>query len=377
MRIAHVCLSNYYSEGHLYQENELVRQHLDDGHDVLVIASTEIIASSGQPAYTTPGVSDDNGLRLVRLAYRSFPPVIARKLRIHWGVYGLLDDFHPDVIMFHGCAGWEIRAAARYVRDFPSVKLYVDSHTDWQHSATTFLSKAILHKFYYRRVLQGALPQVEKLLCVSTEVMDFAREIYAVPDSLLEFYPLGGRPIPDDEYRERRNRTRADLGLEEGQVLMVQAGKQTRRKRLVESLKALRRVDNPSLRLVVAGVLHEDIRGTVEELVAADSRATCVGWKSSEALTDLLCAADIYLQPGTQSVTMQHSLCCRCAVILNDVPAHKAYPDDNGWRIDSDESLVTVFSGIDGADLKAMSSSSYEFACRHLDYRVLSRRILE
>lgn len=377
MRIAHLCLSNYYSEGHLYQENELVRQHRDDGHHVLVIASTEIIAASGQPTYTAPGISEDDGIRLVRLAYRGLPHIIARKLRIHRGVYDSLSEFRPDVIMFHGCAGWEVRTAARYVRDFPEAKLYLDSHTDWQHSATTVLSREILHKIYYRRVLRSALPQVEKILCVSTEVMDFARQIYAVPDSLLEFYPLGGRPIPDDEYHERRNRVRAGLGLEEGHVLMVQAGKQTLRKRLVASLKALRRVDNPDLRLVVAGVLHEDIRGEVEELIAADSRATSVGWKSSEELTDLLCAADIYLQPGTQSVTMQHSLCCRCAVILNDVPAHKVYPDDNGWRIDSDESLVAAFSAIRDADLVAMSARSYAFACRHLDYKVLSRRILE
>ena len=43
MKIAHICLSCFYIDGFSYQENELVRQNVSDGHDVLVITSTETI----------------------------------------------------------------------------------------------------------------------------------------------------------------------------------------------------------------------------------------------------------------------------------------------------------------------------------------------
>ena len=43
MKIAHICLSNFYVDGFGYQENDLVREHVAAGHDVLVLASTETI----------------------------------------------------------------------------------------------------------------------------------------------------------------------------------------------------------------------------------------------------------------------------------------------------------------------------------------------
>jgi hypothetical protein len=41
MKIVHMCLSCFYIDGYFYQENEIIRQNVDDGHDVVVIASTE------------------------------------------------------------------------------------------------------------------------------------------------------------------------------------------------------------------------------------------------------------------------------------------------------------------------------------------------
>ena len=54
MKIAHVCLSNFYIDRVGYQENELVRQHVEDGHDVVVIASTETYAADGTLTYVAP-----------------------------------------------------------------------------------------------------------------------------------------------------------------------------------------------------------------------------------------------------------------------------------------------------------------------------------
>ena len=51
---------------------------------------------------------------------------------------------------------------------------------------------------------------------------------------------------------------------------------------------------------------------------------------SVEELNDLLCGTDVYLQPGTQSVTMQNSLCARCAVVIDDVPSHRIHHEGIG-----------------------------------------------
>ena len=92
-------------------------------------------------------------------------------------------------------------------------------------------------------------------------------------------------------------------------------------------------------------------------------------------MTNLLCAADIYVQPGTQSVTMQQSLCCRCVVILDKVKSHYPYVNENGWLIQSQEELNDIINSIDKVDLSKMQRKSFKIACKLLNYVTLSKRI--
>lgn len=377
MRIAHICLSNWYIEGLLYQENELIRQHVQAGHEVLVIASTETHGDDGKVAYTKPSeFIGPEGARVVRLPYRLWPAPLARKLRVHVGVYRQLDEFHPQAMLFHGTCGWEVATAARYARDHPEVSFYIDSHEDRYNSARSLVSREVLHKLYYRYCLGRAWPFAEKILCVSLETMDFVEQTYRVPRGKLEFFPLGGRPVAAAEYARRRGATRRELGIGDGEVLLVQSGKQTRRKNLIQALHAFRAAARANARLKIAGTLDDDIRDEASRLIAEDSRAEFLGWRNAAELTDLLCAADVYLQPGTQSVTMQHSLCCHCAVIIDDVPSHRVYVDGNGWLINDRTPLEAALAGIADADLLQMQERSFAIASRMLDYAKLADRVL-
>ncbi len=377
MRIAHLCLSNWFVDGVGYQENELVRQHIADGHDVLVIASTETHSDEGKLTYTNPadyiGVE---GARVIRITYRKFmPEVVMRKLRMHIGLRDLLNTFRPEVILFHGTCGWELLTTASYVKANPSVSLYVDSHEDRYNSARNWLSRELLHRQYYGRILRFVLPRIKKVLCYSPESIDFVESTYFIHRKKLELYPLGGRPIPDDEYASRRDATRATRGIADDQVLIVQAGKQTSRKKILDSLTAISSNENNKLRFLVAGNIDSSILDEVTTGINSDDRIHFLGWKSFDELTDLLCAADIYLQPGTQSVTMQHSLCCRCTVILDDVPSHQMYVKQNGWLIGRDGTLSEIISNIKNVDLDVMKLASFRFAQEHLDYALLAKRI--
>lgn len=378
MRILHCCLSCFYIDGHGYQENELVRQHVEDGHDVYVIASTETFSSDGKLCYTRPSeYLGADGAPVTRLPYRKWlPERIMRKLRFNTGVYKAIARFRPDAILFHGACGWELRTVARYVERHPKTLFYVDSHEDWNNSAKGIVSRELLHKLFYGFVLRSVIPAVRKILCVSTETMDFVQQVYRVPASLLELFPLGGHPIPTQDYAVRRSKIRNKCNIAADQILFIQSGKQSRRKKLVEALRAFAKVPDQRLRLFIVGVIQDDIRSEVATLVDADRRVSHLGWKSTEELTDLLCAADVYLQPGTQSATMQHSLCCHCAVILDDVPSHQLYLQGNGWLLNSQLTLEGAIASAANADLPAMQERSYSLARRMLDYSALSKRVL-
>ena len=379
MRILHLCLSNFYVDGFAYQENELVQQNVKDGHVVEVIASTEIIRTDGSLAHVPTGrYLGTDGAMVERVAYRRLAPRwVMAKLRMHPRIYQRIEAFQPDVILFHCACGWEIRTAARYVRAHPHVRLYIDSHEDFVNSARGWVSKWILHYGYYRPVLRSALDVVSKILPVSISCMDFIRDFYGVPQDRLEFFPLGGAVPDDGEYYTARQEMRQSLGIADGDVLIVQSGKIDATKKLVEALEAFTKVDDPTLRFVVPGLIQADVVERVQDLVKADRRINLLGWKSAEELRAILCAADVYCQPGTQSATMQMSVANRCAILLDDVASHKPYLDGNGWLIGTNQTLLGAFRAIseNKPALSEMQLRSHALALRMLDYRQLAKRI--
>jgi 1,2-diacylglycerol 3-alpha-glucosyltransferase len=378
MRIAHICLSNFYVDGVGYQENELIKQHVKKGHEVIVIASTETHSKEGKLVYVKPtDYIGQEGGRVVRLPYKSFlPEKVMRKLRIYRGLKKTLSQFSPDVILFHGTCAWELRTACQYALFNPHVRFFIDSHEDKYNSARSFLSREILHKRFYGPILRSVIKRTDKVLCYSLESMDFVEKMYKISKEKLELFPLGGVPPDDGEYMYRRESVRKKFGLLEKDILVVQSGKQTRHKKILNSLLAFNDVKLPNIFLYIAGVVDLDIGGQVLYLIEKNDRVKYLGWKNFDELTDLLCAADIYLQPGTQSVTMQHSLCCRCAVILDDVPSHRMYVENNGWLIGQDGTLVEILNKLLYANLEQMKINSYLFAKMNLDYEKLAKRIL-
>ena len=194
MKISHLCLSCFYIDNFSYQENILPRQNKQDGHEVQIIASTETYASDSRLGYLSPGrYNNEDGIPVVRLGYRKFlPHSIMKKLRMHHGVLELLEEFGPDVILFHGLCGWELLSVANFKKRHPQVRVYADSHEDANNSARNVLSRTVLHKIYYRTILNLALPYIRKILCVSLDTVDFVKNTYGIPESAMEFFPLGG-----------------------------------------------------------------------------------------------------------------------------------------------------------------------------------------
>lgn len=379
MKIAHLCLSCFYIDGYSYQENELVAQNVADGHDVVVVASTEVFGNDRRLAYVAPGeYMGSDRARVIRLPYSHWlPHALMRKLRVHSGVYELLEKERPDVILFHGLCGWELNAAAKFKKAHPATKLYVDSHEDFNNSAKSFLSRYILHYIYYRSIARRCLSAFEKVLCVSVDTLSFVRGFYGLSESVTELFPLGGKVQSDIEYADIRRDTRLQYDIDGNELVFVQSGKMDSTKKLLESLSAFSRIEGSHLRFFIAGHIHDDIAAEAEAVIAADRRISFLGWKTPEELRRLLCAADIYVQPGTQSATMQMSLCCRCVVILDDVPSHKPFVEGNGWLINPEMPLAQAFREAVVADLPRMSAESAATAARLLDYRALASRLYQ
>lgn len=380
MRILHLCLSNFYIDNALYQENELVREHVSLGHEVRVLASTETISDTGQITYIAPGeYLGSDGALVQRLAYRRLlHRKIMRKLRMHPGVLSKITDFSPNVIVFHGTCGWEILAARKYADRNPNVRLWVDSHEDANNSARSFLSRELLHRRYYGPILRRALGTDGRVLCISLETMDFVHDTYGVPIERLDFFPLGGRPLDDPTYAMQRARKRAELGLSDDHLMFFQSGKFGRLKRLRATLDAFLKTPDPSFRLFLSGVVTEDA-DEIHRLVSLDPRIAFLGWSNPGEMVGLLAATDVYLQPGSQSVTMQNSMCQRCAVVIDDVKSHRPFIDGNGYltKAGTDMEQILRHTSSHRDEIETMKSKSYSIAKQMLNYSAQALRLIE
>jgi len=381
MKVLHVCICGPFTDGLAYQENELIEQHVALGHDVTVIAAADTYGPDKHIVHTEVGTTQlACGAKLIRLPYAwGLRGWLATKIRAHRSMRACIEGIQPDRILFHGLSAWDLLTVASYVKCNPKAKLFADSHEDWNNSARTMLSKWVLHYGFYRVILQRSLPIIKKVLCVSLETIEYVRDFYGVHLDQIEFYPLGGLLWDDDAYETTRESTRKAQGWLSCHRIFLQSGKIDRAKRLGETLRAFASLTDPNLRLVITGQVMADVRDEVLSLLDADPRVQMLGWVDSKQLRALLCAADVYVQPGSQSATMQMALCCRRPVIIADAPSHRVFMEGNGLLVQTGEQLakaLATLAQISEKELTDMSRRSAAVAARLLDYRQQAMRVL-
>lgn len=381
MKILHIGLAAHYTDGMTYQDNLLAEQNARDGHEVMYIsnASKYVNGKLVETGYEDTVLA--SGVHLVRLPYvHVLNHFITEKFRKVRGLYHLIDGFHPDVILSHGLCYWSVSDAICYKKEHPEVKLYTDTHAAFYNSGTNWISLHILHRLFYRHLVQKSIPYLEKYFYIGLGEKEFASKVHDVPERLLEFYPLGGTVFSPEVYEDKRKRRRAELGVAPDELLLVHSGKLDALKRTAELLRAFAAVPGLRAKLAVIGSIPADMADTLNPLLAGDSRVSYLGWKSAEDLLECLCAADLYCQPGSVSATMQNAICCGCPVL--SFP-HESYVGalDCGefFWIRTQEDIQGVFSKLvaEPKVLGSMTEGAWRCAREILDYRKLAARLYQ
>ena len=379
MNIVHLELAGFYNENTSYQTNCLAACNLADGHTVTVISSPFHWVGT-QLVYTPPcDQVVEGGVRLIRLAYQNASKRYStQKIRAVIGLYEALASLRPDIIFCHCVQFLSVLDVIRYKKDHPQVKLYADTHTAAYNSGTNWLSLHVLHRIFYRYLVRQALPYLEKFFYVGIGEKEFAMANYGVPETLMEFYPLGGTLLSDAEYSAVRARRRAELGLEENDRLYIHSGKLEAPKRTDELLRAFSAVGDPHAVLAVIGSIPEDRKSVLLPLIEADSRIRYLGWKTGEELQEYLCAADLYCQPGSVSATMQNAICRNTPIMSYPHLAYTAALDyGQFFWVRNQADMEQIFTKIkaDPAVLIPRAAAARRCAEELLDYRTLAARL--
>ena len=170
MKIMHICLASAFTESTGYQDPLLVKYNAMAGNQVTVVSDCRMYVD-GKCVDTK---EEDRllkcGARLVRYKYdKVINKIISGKVRKVRRLSYLLEAEKPDVILFHGLSGWELKNVARYVKKHPNVTLYADNHADYHNSASNFISRYLLHRIFYRSIIRRSLPYIEKIFFITEE----------------------------------------------------------------------------------------------------------------------------------------------------------------------------------------------------------------
>ncbi len=378
MKIMHICLVGAgFNEGWSYQENMLTKYNSLAGHDVSIITSQWIRnPNGGIIKLDKTKYVDINSCKIYRLPIKNrFKP--SNRFRRYLGIEEVLNEENPDVIYVHNFQFLDITKIADYIQKNPNVRLYVDSHTDRNNSAQNWISLNILHKFFYKKIIKSIIKYVDKVFYISYEGKDFLKEVYGIPESLLEFYPLGGVVVNEKEKGKHRLGKRRNLGVSQEDIVFCHSGKMDNKKRTYEILENFSKVKDKRFRLIIIGSFTSEVEKRVMPLIQKDNRVIYLGWKSSEELIQYIAASDLYLQPGSQSATMQNALCAGTPVLFENVKSHQPYINGNAFVIDNYDEMKDIFIRISNNPeiLKQMSKKAYIIAREILDYEKLADRI--
>jgi glycosyltransferase involved in cell wall biosynthesis len=378
MKILHCCLSCFYIDDYAYQENRLVQEHVKQGHDVLVLASTEVFSEDGRLDYTKPrSYLGSDGAQVIRLGYNKFLfSWASRKIRSYKGLQSEMDRFKPDLIIFHGMVGFALWTVARYVRRNSQVKMVADSHEDFHNSRKTLAAK-ILYSIFYVPMIKFSVAQIEKIYFITWETKEFCRSVYGLEDEKLEYLPLGGKVLSRETYDRVRSETRNRLRINQNELVILQSGKFDRKKRLLDSIESFLSLNLVEGKLILAGTIIDD-EELIKDLISSSENVLYLGWVDSNDLKKLMVAADVYLQPGTQSASMQEAICSGCALVLHEYQSHVEMDVGNILFINEENSISTCLNALsenrEGVD--KMKNMSLDYAREHLDYSFLAEKIL-
>ena len=305
MKIIHVCLSQFYIDNYSYQENILPKMHKKQGHEVLILASTETYIDGMHLGYMEPSIYvNEYGIPVHRIPYSTIiPKKLVRKLRIYPSVYQEIKQFAPEIIFLHGIQFVSIKQVAKYAKYHPEVKIIADGHADFVNSARTFISYHLLHRLIYKTCAHLILPYVIKFYGTLPIRVEFFQKVYDIPAEKVDYMPLG---VDDDMVEKHESAaemiaTKKKFGFSPNDFIIVTGGKiDFNKKQTLLLMEAVNEISSQNVKLLVFGSVAADLKEQFNALCS--NKVKYAGWATVDESYEYFSIADLVIFPGTHSV---------------------------------------------------------------------------
>ncbi len=386
MKVLHCCLAAFYIDNYGYQENILPRMHKIQGHNVMILASTETYVDNLNLGYVEPkSYINEDGIPVIRIPYsRRVPSKMVHKLRIYDGIYDVLNSFGPDFIFMHDAQFLSIGDVIKYLKEHPHVRLNIDSHTDSNNSAKGFLSKRILHGIIYKHCLKRIEPYVNKFLGTLPNRVDFFIQQYGMPKKKVKLLVMGA----DDKAVQRakdsgqRDLIRHRYNIADDEILIVSGGKfNGEKKSILNVMEAVKYLSSSvKIKLLIYGSVSEE-NGFGEKFrsICDGKHIIYVGWIKSSESYNYFEASDIIIFPGLHSVLWEQAVGQGKPCIFRHIPG-QTHIDLGGnckflYKISTEEISKVIKMVI--SDYDHMSKVAIEKGLITFSYYEIAKRALE
>lgn len=303
MKITHVCLTGPFSDGWSYQENLLSKYHKKLGYDVDVIASQYVWGSDGKIGmHSKEDYINDDGVHMIRIP-STMHTNINSKVRLYKGLYSAIEKSAPDILFIHGVQFVGIGTIVNYLKKHNDTVVYVDNHSDFSNSASSWISKNVQHKILWKYFAKKINPYVKKFYGVLPARVDFLVDMYDLPKEKVELLVMGA----DDELVEsaanskKKEEIRAKYNIGNDDFLIMTGGKiDLHKQQTLLLMDAVNEINNPKVKLLVFGSVVDELMEEVNK--RCSDKAQYIGWVVSKDSYQYFAAADLVVFPGRHSV---------------------------------------------------------------------------
>ncbi|MFR2820792.1 glycosyltransferase family 4 protein [Clostridium sp.] len=303
MKVVHICLCGPVTDGWNYQDNMLTKYHRKMGNEVTIITCKSIWGKNGVlEKDTRSNYINENDIKVIRLENRIGRDVTS-KFKVYKSLYKSIENEKPDILFIHGVAFLDVITIRKYLKKNNTVKVFVDNHSDFSNSATSWVSLNILHKVIWRHMAKIIEPYTEKFYGVMPARVDFLTEIYNTPKEKTELLVMGGddEKISDVKNPQIINKLRETLNISDSDFVIVTGGKIDEAKAqtllLMEAVKNF----NDNVKLIVFGSVAESLKSKFDKLCDSNN-IIYAGWVSSDDSYKYFELANLVVFAGRHSV---------------------------------------------------------------------------
>lgn len=387
MKILHLLFDDYpYINDWGYQENKLIKYQMID-NEVVVVAGNYVpkvlegfVKKSDLKEYEN-FYNQKNKLKIYRLKPLFGQTTIGKKLKFYCNLNKILLQESPDFIFVHDLHALSLYSLANFVRK-RDIRCVADVHVNSVNSGTSLISK-MLHKYFYRFIIKSNLDVFRKIYYLNENSKDFIYRYYKIDSRTnnLEFLPLGGELLDIKTKAEIQRQFKAKNNISADSILLFHSGKMNELKRTIEIINSFNVVNDRNLELFLIGTPSESIKEDFFKKISENSNIHYLGWKSNKELIKYLSICDIYLQPGSPSVTAHEAMCNGCAVVLSEENGFYTQFIDNTEAIfvsNENNSMINFFNKLkDGElDIENYKKKGFILAEKLFDYKKQSESIL-